>query len=1326
MRGVRTLVLVLLAVAAGLGCQAKEDLPVAELQVRATAHLTNDVFDLYFNEQNSDVWWFEYAPGETGESCYHEHFAVWTPASGIQESENFVITAPFGAPAEGRVSATLQAGAFEITRSILVESGSVNFFTITYTIRNAAGAAERDVRFFQTIDFDIPFTSDCTDDYGRYNAASHAVSVTDYEFFRNTVTSVPVASQYGVDYWSTEINEDWDDGQLNGQSFFGPGDPGVGLQFNLGDLAPGAQRTVVIKITCDVATGAADLTIQKVEINQAFQDRDVEDVDAVPLVADKPAVVRAFVGIGPVEGPVSLVSGELHVLKDGVEVSGSPFAWAPGTISAPKTPSRQRVGDTLNFYLGELPAGDYQGYLVVDPANEVFESDESNNRYPTGSGYFTFGMTAQEPVRLLFYRLEQDGTYASWDIARRSTAWTEKTYPTGDVQFVDQGDLTQFLGQGDFSCNKLTQTAVTISIAERLALYNLLNSPDAHAAVVWLPDASAEPYDPDTCPSGGWLGMTMVLGVVNWPIPVTYIYDNWWNYQSTMAHELGHTYGLNLVLEEYDDPSAEPIGSGGFDVLGQTAVSDEAWNFMNDETTADSWVSRETYTELFGDLADRGRAGECAVAEYIIVSGMISVDGNAYFNPFYMLTADACAVSPSGGTYTLRFLDGSRAVLAEYGFTPDFRAYGIEAEADVAPFLFVLPFPYSTKYVTLIGEALVEARDALAEVVVSAHAPSVEVRYPNGGENFSGVVDIAWVGADQDGDELTYAVLYSPDGSAWLPIAEGLGSTTFAWDTGSSPGGPTCYIKVMATDGVNTSQDESDGAFSVQRKAPHVSVLSPSDGYTSNLGQVVALNGVGYDLEDGQLTEQALTWRSSIGGLLGSGEALYISSLSLGQHTITLTGTDGQGAEGTDSITVDVIDDTTPPSPPVGLGWSQSGGIAALTWIANAVGDVAGYILHLGENAGVYGFIRDVGNVTEWRSSDFVVGRTYYAALQAYDQVGNQSELSDETAFTYASACEQSSFVTGAAGWHMVSLPGTLCDPCTWTDGLVCGDLVCALGDDIDPFYAFRYDADLRSYTRVPPADEVCYQLGMGMWIYTWDADTQIDSEVTALTGNVELALQNGWNQIGNPYAFAIGTGSIWVRCGAEELSLIEAQAEGWITALLYGYEAGAYVEIDPASGCLPAWTACWLRAYRADCTLVFQPVGCTSSLTQVKPLSEAEARALELPPPPPLNPQALDIKEVLAGLSATNIPNPIRSEHTTVFRVEGVKADIVEEMRVDIYDQSGQRVFMQAIAAKELAWHTVNDAGELLANGVYLYQVWVRIGEIWYPLEVQKLAVVR
>jgi hypothetical protein len=136
-----------------------------------------------------------------------------------------------------------------------------------------------------------------------------------------------------------------------------------------------------------------------------------------------------------------------------------------------------------------------------------------------------------------------------------------------------------------------------------------------------------------------------------------------------------------------------------------------------------------------------------------------------------------------------------------------------------------------------------------------------------------------------------------------------------------------------------------------------------------------------------------------------------------------------------------------------------------------------------------------------------------------------------------------------------------------------------------------------------------------------------------------------------------------------------------------------------------------------------------TGLSTAGQPLStkELQERGLELPPPPPPNDlMGLNVKEVLAGLSVRNVPNPIRSEHTTTFKVEGKGVELVEAIRVDIYNQAGQRVFTQDINAKELEWHTDNEAGELLANGVYLYQVWVKITDTWYPTGVHKLAVVR
>jgi hypothetical protein len=91
---------------------------------------------------------------------------------------------------------------------------------------------------------------------------------------------------------------------------------------------------------------------------------------------------------------------------------------------------------------------------------------------------------------------------------------------------------------------------------------------------------------------------------------------------------------------------------------------------------------------------------------------------------------------------------------------------------------------------------------------------------------------------------------------------------------------------------------------------------------------------------------------------------------------------------------------------------------------------------------------------------------------------------------------------------------------------------------------------------------------------------------------------------------------------------------------------------------------------------------------------------------------------------SVGNAPNPIRDVNTTTFSVKGVG---IEEICVNIYDQSGLLVFTSGWQPNDYDWHVESSDGETLANGVYLYTVVVRgvTGEVVLT-EVRKLAVYR
>jgi hypothetical protein len=181
---------------------------------------------------------------------------------------------------------------------------------------------------------------------------------------------------------------------------------------------------------------------------------------------------------------------------------------------------------------------------------------------------------------------------------------------------------------------------------------------------------------------------------------------------------------------------------------------------------------------------------------------------------------------------------------------------------------------------------------------------------PNGGESLSGsTATLSWSASDLDGDPLEYVIQYSTDaGTNWQILASGWLSTTYEVSLDAIAGTDQGLVRVLASDGFHTFQDQSDGTFTVAKHPPQASIRTPANNSLYVGGQTIILEGSAFDNEDGQLGDSALSWSSSLDGALGTGRSLAVvaSTLTEGTHTITLAAQDNDGQTDTTLITVQV------------------------------------------------------------------------------------------------------------------------------------------------------------------------------------------------------------------------------------------------------------------------------------------------------------------------------------------------------------------------------------------------------------------------------------
>ncbi|MCW5861054.1 MAG: hypothetical protein KIS63_22350, partial [Caldilineales bacterium] len=596
-----------------------------------------------------------------------------------------------------------------------------------------------------------------------------------------------------------------------------------------------------------------DLQAAGIEVTQVTQcfgdpanlDSCEEGDNSIPLVAHKLTVARVYVylnKIGPGDAmyehlqdiEVSLVgwdNGTGEVLPGGPLVTTiRRVIWGLGLPEL-----RNYAELTANFLLPDDWTDAARGdgidlYAVVTArAQECPACNGNNSVTERGLIFHEHDYLQIYPVRIRYTRGNADAIpVSSTDLFEK----IKKVYPIDEQDVAVHLDAERILRTDHNLTTAQGRSDLLDDLADRFVCYE-----DDFWACGWVEGhyygviSTTVPFGPVDAanPLGTWSGVARVDDCVA---------VGRQGRRDTAIHEIGHNLGRQHASNDHGEGDGGgweewPYPHGGIGVVGF-----DTWNmFARRLAAADAlhyhdmmsygfdlgkWISPHNYLALY-DNYDFCSAASPAVPgslgphagdpeHFWLVAGRFSP--TLTVRPIYRITArPAPAAASDAGRYTIELQDAAGTVLFSRGFDPIHEERHENEEEEAHPFRQLLPDrPAAARIAIREGDTVLFSR------VLSAHAPTVTVTSPTAGAIWpaTGLGAIRWSAQDEDGDALTYVVMFSRDGGAtWVNLATGLAGTGYDIELETLAGAAgQARIRVLANDGMRSGQGES-GLFTV-------------------------------------------------------------------------------------------------------------------------------------------------------------------------------------------------------------------------------------------------------------------------------------------------------------------------------------------------------------------------------------------------------------------------------------------------------------------------------------------------------------------------------